>query len=257
MRNQGVTLRNSTSFIHTSKYVDDDFKISVALPRAYDCCKSYPVLYVLDANIFFALASDTVRLLEFGKEIPDLIVVGIGYEVEEEHMRLRNRDYLPTSHPDSQGSGGAENFINYLSLELMPLINSKYKTNKKDNTLFGDSYSGLFAVYNLLNQGDLFNRYIIGSPSLYWDDCVIFKEEEKHFRSNASIEATVFLSVGALEAVLEPEFAKMVSNVEALNERLLSRKYPLLNLKTHVFDNETHLSVIPATISRGLREVFK
>ena len=37
---------------------------------------------------------------------------------------------------------------------------------------------------------------------------------------------------------------------------LEDRTYPGLNLTVHEFSGETHLSVIPATLSRGLREVF-
>ena len=37
---------------------------------------------------------------------------------------------------------------------------------------------------------------------------------------------------------------------------LAGREYPSLRLTHHVFEGETHLSVIPGTISRGLRDVF-
>jgi hypothetical protein len=68
--------------------------------------------------------------------------------------------------------------------------------------------------------------------------------------------ATVFLSAGALEAIYEPAFAAMLSNVARLTELLASREYPGLKLTSHIFHDETHLSVIPATFSRGLRTVF-
>lgn len=48
----------------------------------------------------------------------------------------------------------------------------------------------------------------------------------------------------------------MVTNTHRMANALADRAYPSLNLTVHEFDGETHLSVIPATLSRGLREVF-
>jgi hypothetical protein len=60
----------------------------------------------------------------------------------------------------------------------------------------------------------------------------------------------------ALEAIYEPAFAAMLSNVARLTEPMTSRAYTGLRLTSHIFDDETHLSVIPAMFSRGLRAVF-
>ena len=69
--------------------------------------------------------------------------------------------------------------------------------------------------------------------------------------------ARLFVSVGALEESSErlKPFA-MVSNLARMIELLSSRRYPSLRLDSVVFSDETHVSVIPATISRGLRRVF-
>jgi hypothetical protein len=84
----------------------------------------------------------------------------------------------------------------------------------------------------------------------------MFDYEAAYAAGHTDLPVTIFLSVGALEAIFEPGFAAMVSNVAKLTETLTSRNYPSLNLISHIFDNETHLSVIPATMSRGLRAVF-
>ncbi|MBI9012932.1 MAG: hypothetical protein JEZ08_11925 [Clostridiales bacterium] len=70
------------------------------------------------------------------------------------------------------------------------------------------------------------------------------------------LNTNVFMSSGALEAIDEPGFAKMVDNVVDLSKILNEKNYSGSNLTTHIFDNETHLSVIPATFNRGLREVL-
>jgi len=173
------------------------------------------------------------------------------------HMSLRDRDYLPTACEMSSYSGGAKEYLAFLEKELIPLINGNYRTDSQETTLFGDSYSGLFGLFALFNTDNLFNRYIIGSPSIYWDDAVIFDYEKNYNDINDDIQGRVFMSVGALEAIQEPAFAKMVDNVITMNQRLVGREYPNLKLTTHVFPDESHLSVIPATVSRGLRTVFR
>jgi hypothetical protein len=66
----------------------------------------------------------------------------------------------------------------------------------------------------------------------------------------------LFLSVGGLEEVVDPNESRMVSNTVEMGKRLSARSYPNLRLTEHVFEGETHLSVIPATFSRGLRALF-
>lgn len=255
---KNVTINNTEQHIMSSKIVGDQFKICIALPKNYtETAKIYPVIYLLDANIFFGIVTDTARLLQFGQEIPELVIVGIGYPDDRKHLHLRSRDYLPTPYNIPEIAGGANEFLAFILEELMPYIEERYRINSNDKVLIGDSYSGLFALYTLFHQPEAFKRYIIGSPSIYWDNAVMFDYENIYASTHDNLQAKVFLSVGALEAIYEPKFAAMVANVEKLTEILRSRNYHGLELTSHIFDNETHLSVIPATMSRGLRVVFE
>lgn len=239
-----------------SKTVNDTFQISVALPKKYNQEFKYPVLYLTDANIFFGLFAETSWLLQYGKEIPEIIVVGIGYPDETKHLELRNRDLTPTQYNLKGRAGKAKDFLSFIIYELKPEIESLYSIDSNDSILAGDSFGGLFSLYAMLSKTNEFNRYIIGNPSLYWDNSIIFEMEKEYSMRTNSLPAKVFLSVGQLEALTEPEHARMLSNVARLIEILNSRKYVGLSLKSHIFLNESHLSVIPATFSRGLREVF-
>jgi hypothetical protein len=92
-------------------------------------------------------------------------------------------------------------------------------------------------------------------PPVTGRPCPLFVSRRSRSSSD-DLPATVFLSAGALEAFYEPAFAAMLSNVARLTELLTSPEYPGLKLTPHLLDGETHLSVIPATFSRGLRAVF-
>jgi predicted alpha/beta superfamily hydrolase len=272
---QPVPILNTEQHVVSSDIVGDSFKINVALPNGYaETDSNYPVLYLLDANIFFGLVTETARLLRFGGEIPDGLIVGIGYLDDAQHLGLRTRDLTPV--PDDEGSrewlakmsegrevpiafkgsGGAEPFLAFLRQELMPYLAERYRIDPDDTVLAGDSLGGLFALYTLFHQPEAFARYIIGSPSIYYGDAITLDYEAEYAAAHDDLPVTVFLSAGALEALYEPAFAAMLSNVARLTELLTSREYPGLKLTSHIFHGETHLSVIPATFSRGLRTVF-
>jgi hypothetical protein len=49
----------------------------------------------------------------------------------------------------------------------------------------------------------------------------------------------------------------MVSNLDDLSAILRERRYPNFQLTHQVFADETHMSVFPIAVSRGLRAVFE
>ena len=77
-----------------------------------------------------------------------------------------------------------------------------------------------------------------------------FEYEANYAANNSDLPARVFMSVGTAE------LDHMITDMEKMAKALRDRSYSSLELMTHVFDGETHLSVIPATMSRGLRAVF-
>lgn len=250
-------LAYTESFEMHSHHLGEKFQISVALPKTYNNQKKYPVVYLTDANVFFGIVSETSWLLQFGKEIPEVIIAGIGYCDPRDHLNLRYRDLTPTKTGEKKQEGGAGQFLNFIVEELKPHINEKYHTDPSDSTLAGDSFGGLFSLYAMFHRTEEFNRYIAGSPSLYWDDGILFKKEEDYFQRRKDLPVRLFLSAGELEAIKEPQHAAMLSNSAKMTEILHSRYYEGFSMYSHIFNGESHLSVIPATFSRGLREVFR
>jgi predicted alpha/beta superfamily hydrolase len=277
-----------------STHVDQEFKIFVALPEPLVPDQRYPVLYVLDGNGMFGLATDTARGLLLGMELPPMIVVGIGYPVGglAETFNLRMRDYTPT--PDQrfvdvavkmwggsggETSGGGLQFLEFIRTELKPMIEAEYPADPADATIFGDSFGGLFSTFVLLNKPDTFQRYIIGSPSLFWNGRVMLEHELRYAESHDDLPAKVFVACGALETAedmrammknMPPEMLgtfeeyqeaiggepQMVEILEPFLEALGGRGYPSLELSSEVFPAETHNSVPGLNLCRSLRKVF-
>ena len=54
----------------------------------------------------------------------------------------------------------------------------KRRTRPGERTIEGYSIGGLFALYTLFTKPETFNRYIVGSPYLLWNNSSIFSYEE-------------------------------------------------------------------------------
>lgn len=247
MKAQGSNLYNAQKNFFNSESVDDSFHIYISLPDGYDeSVKRYPVLYVLDSDVAFGMAASIARYLQIGDNIPELIVVGIGYgALDKSAGEKRRRDYRPAK------SGGSEKFLIFIKDELIPFIDSNYRTIPEDRTITGYSIGGLFALYALFTQPDIFNRYIVGSPSLSWDNYSIFDFEESSVDKLKEKSMNVFISVGSEESE-----DKFFEPIDQLVIQLQERNYSGLTLSTKVFQGSTHLMGPPESLTHGLLSVF-
>lgn len=248
------------------------YRIFVALPEDYRPERGpYPVLYAADANAEFLTLVEAVRLAAFGREIPPLIIVGIGYDLPTgtvaELMGPRMLDLTPTvdtawerrettsarehGYSPPEGSGGAADFLRFIRADLVPAIEKKYPVSTTDRGWFGHSAGGLFGVYALLNDDGLFRRYLLGSPYLAWDRRTMFAAESTYAAGHRSMRARVFLAAGGNEST------GMLTNLRSFASRLDQRRYDGLEYTLHVFEGEGHDAVIPATVSRGVRYLYR
>lgn len=255
----------------TSSIVGQDYTISIWLPDSYTHAqKTYPVVYLLDGNFSFGLATDTTHLLIFGQEVPEVMLVGIGYPIQsyddwithrtrdytptqsyDDWVTHRTRDYTPTTVVDTPGSGGAAQFLSFIETELLPFVESTYRTDPTDRTLWGYSLGGLFVLYALFTRLGLFHRYVSGSPYVGWDNQVMFQYEQEFARGPSALPADLAITAGTLE-----EQDDYKSNIEVFWTRLQERNYAGLNLKTLHLEGETHLSGFAPAYIRGLKAVF-
>jgi predicted alpha/beta superfamily hydrolase len=275
-------LADVDSRVVTSAISGRDYQVSVALPFGYaDSTKAYPVLYAVDANGQFGTVVEAARILNnFGTQIPQLLIVGIGYPSGGRQILIEQRrffDLFPTEDREFEewheewragewpdlgpfdGSGGGADFLLFLREELIPQIESEYRVDPSDRAMYGHSAGGYFGLYALLEGEGTFNRVVAGSPALFWDDRYFFGLEETYSQSNRELPARVFLSVGLEEHDQqnpETDCFCMVRNLRRLIETLERRGYEGLEYQVHFFEGENHQSVVPATVSRGLRFIY-
>jgi predicted alpha/beta superfamily hydrolase len=248
-----------------SRRVGAEFEIRVARPLPpfmADTPANYDVLYVLDGDFFFGVATDMTRLMHrlFG-ELPPILVVGIGYGTVDGGVinDRRNRDFTPTADARAAFSGGASHFLHFLRDELKPLIAKRYPQATGPSTLFGSSMGGLFASVAALERPESFERYIIASPALWWDDHLLVRTVGQRPLWRGDAKARVFMAVGALEegaGIPQVDGFRLVSNARDLAQRLQMRSAPGLEVWLQVFTDETHTSVVPTALTRGLRTLY-
>ena len=130
-------------------------------------------------------------------------------------------------------------------------MESRYPASE-ERGLYGGSLGGLFATHVLFTSPDTFAYYLIGSPAVLWDNEVMFEREEAYANEHDDLPARVFMSAGAEE---NPT-GYMVSSMLKMSGSLMNRNYPSLEIGRHIFDDETHTSVIPMYVSRGLVFLF-
>jgi predicted alpha/beta superfamily hydrolase len=204
----------------------------------------------------FAMTFDIVRWLSWGKEIPDVAIVGIAYgKTQADWWQKRSRDFTTCKDKTElwgkwEYAGGGDNFIKFIENELFPYIENKYQLKSPNRTIIGLSFGGLISADILFSKTELFKSYILAGPALQWNDGAIFKREEMYAQKNRLLNVIVYTSVGSLDdkTILEPWMK--------FNNQITNRKYESSIYKTDIIENETHLSMFPTALTKGLKFVL-
>lgn len=218
---------------------------------------SYPVVVLLDADYTFSLLQNIAWFLADENELRPLILVGIASPgaAQEKHgpiMKLnRTRDFTPT-HVATGGygaefqkaSGGADKFLDFIEQELIPHLEQNYRVKHDDRTILGLSFGGLLASYALWTRPGLFQRFIIISPSLWYDKRFVPALLDRPTFAKKDLRARVFFSVGANETAAKGS-ENMVRDLTLFVNKLDKRNYPNFKALLWVAEGESHHSVLP------------
>lgn len=265
-----VTIQGSEVRKITSKIVaGQEYELHIMLPGGYKAAdKKYPVVYLMDSQWDFSLVTGLYSQYYYDGFIPELIIVGVTWSGEHANYdSLRIRDYSPTKvelvnlRPEIYGmlslsssvrmpqSGGADQFLAFMKQELFPFIESNYKADGKNRTLMGCSGGGIFTLYTLFTQPDLFTGYVAASPHIPWDNDVLYKYEQEFAKKRLPNPVRVYMTVGDVE-LTRPAFEKFSAN-------MVARKYGSVRLHSKILENTGHGGTKNETYARGLQYVFE
>lgn len=230
-----------------------EYHLSVALPEDYNTSKrAYPVIYILDADLYFGMAAGLTPIARWFSGAPDAIIVGISYGMEsiDQWVTLRERDFKVPEVRDAPADSRANLFLDAVVQEMLPFIDASYRTDPSDRCLYGYSSSGFFTVYALFHRPDAFRRYIAGSGDLYIAYPYVIKHAEKLAALGNDTEIQLYLSAGELEDDQFPYFHQLVEFFE-------KGKYGGVTVSSEIYAGEGHGAAgIPLTYMHGLRSVY-
>lgn len=245
-----------------SQLLQRDYRLFVGLPDSYarEPRKQYPVLFVTDSDYAFPLLRSLGRRLgQQGRLLKEHILIGLSYADGDDAVSSRNRDYTPSPRRDGQGSsaryGEAEAYRRFIRDEVFPYVAAHLRADMSQRIYAGHSYGGLLGAHMLLSEPTMFQRYILSSPSLWYDDGLLLRRAADLAKSRRALSAQVLLLAGALEtpqrAAARDDGNDIAGDLRRFERRLQGA--PGLQIKTQLIPDEDHLSAEPGALTRGLR----
>jgi enterochelin esterase-like enzyme len=201
----------------SSSILETERDVVVYLPPRYgvDSWRRYPVLYIQDGqNLFdpqtafvhgkhWRLGETAGRLIRDGNVEP-LVIVGVGNAGER-----RIDEYTPTRDERRKEGGGADHYGRFLVEELIPFVDSRFRTEKRARArgLGGSSLGGLVSLYLALRHPGTFGKVAVLSPSVWWDRSRIVRMVRALPRR---ADLKIWLDIGTEEGRLEVKRARLL-----------------------------------------------
>lgn len=245
-----------------SKFLNQEREILIYTPADYDWRTNeyFNVIYVFDSQNreFFDYTSSIISFLTDGNQ--SFIVIGISSPYNEELDYSRNSDLLPVletaSSKDRYGnySGNADNFLGYVSSEVIPYINSNYRT-LNHNIVVGHSLGASFILYSLLEKPNLFENYIAISPNLAYDEDKLSKALTNFDYSKIKKPTFIYLSNANEGIEYWKEWKPAREQVYSFFKDSLTEKN--ITVEIGNFPDNNHWSTFPPSLNKALEFYFK
>jgi len=223
-----------------SRHLNKDMIIDVYLPDGYsDKNDRYPVLVTCQSH--FLHISGIAADLALKNSAPELIVASV--------RNYSSEDFIPEKidgHPDS---GGANRFIAFFRDELLPGLDSRFRT-RPFRIFYSGSFGGGFAVYMYLSEPGVFNGYISATPAIDYEgrSSLIMKNVHAYLARNDYRGRYLYMGVEN-----EPRLMPLLDTLVAI---LKEAELEGSKWEYHPFLDEDHGSIANKVIYHGLKFVF-
>lgn len=239
-----------------SKVLHEKRTLNIYLPEGYNPKDTvrYPVIYLLDGSadedFIHIVGLVQFNTFEWVAQLPKSIVVGIA-NVD------RRRDFtfpsnVVSDQKNNPTSGHSDKFIEFIEKELQPFIDAKYKTTDT-RTLIGQSLGGLLATEILFTKPNLFNKYVIVSPSLWWNNGSLLTIQPAILNADFSQETRVYIAVG--KEGLTPTDPPRVMEVDAnlLVDKLQGSASKALQVTFDYLPFENHATIMHQAVFNAFK----
>lgn len=266
-----------------------NYRLLVSIPNRPAPEAGFPVVYLIDGNLHFGIAVDTMRIQACWPDTRDAVIVGIGYPTDRvaDALSLRmddlttplqetmaNTPWFRKMPPPLHGYGKLDAYLRMVDEEVKPRVAEVVSVDSGDQTLMGHSLGGLTTLHALFRRTASFQHFVAIAPSIWWNDREVLDHEAsfvERVRAGAAT-ARALVSVGELESTLRypsvgadklpagkedfqqmVDYCRMVPNTQELGARLAAVQGPGFTVQTVVHMGDDHNMVPPAGIARGIR----
>jgi predicted alpha/beta superfamily hydrolase len=233
-----------------SKILGEEREVFISVPVSYtQGNQRYPVLYLTDAQWQFDQSRTSAAFLARNSLIPEVIVVGVANSDRTRDLYATKADFKQNGRTiPFPTSGKADQFLEFLEKELIPWIESTYRTAPL-RILAGHSAGGNFALHTIRVRPGLFQAIIAASPWLAWDNASELKQLVP-FLESTEVKTRVLFVTSANEG---PE---MKGNIETLISAVHAHKDASLRWNSATYPQENHDSTVIKSYYDALRMVF-
>lgn len=225
-----------------SKKLDKYRQLSVSLPPSYDrdSKKTYPLLFLLDGDYLFDPFQGAVSYGNYWDDLPEVIIVGL-------HQNKDNERFDDCTFDETTGlpEGKGESFFEFIGGELIPYIQTKYRTSNFKIIAGHDLTAGFMNLF-LYKDNPLFNAYISLSPELPLEMETRVAERLATFKQNMFY----YQSSG------DGDLKKMRAKITTLDENIKAANISTLNYKYDDFKGASHYSLVLYSIPNALYQFF-
>lgn len=214
----------------SSAHTNFTYAVGIHFPAGYaPNSGTHPVIYAADGEFLFRNIVDAVR--HFGL---NAIVVAVSHG----GVDRRPVDYT---------FPGATAYNKFLTLELLPFIETQYRVDRTKRTYVGFSFSGSFAAVAMLLDDRTNRRFgsFVSIDGSFWNQTDMINQLEQDLAdSTRSLPVTLFLAAAANR-----------NSIEVFQQRLATRGYQGLRVFFQLY-SVSHSEVVVPGVLDGLAYVF-
>lgn len=238
------------------------YDIEVVIPQDTSPGMKYPVMYCMDWFMLGDYLKSLPKLMSLGRLTEPYVLVGISQgSSNDDWAVMRTRDFTP-AYPNDEYSksfmypkaleltGGAAQFASFLIDELIPRIESNYPADSSRRCFAGYSLGGLLGVHVLTRWPQMFQYYLLGSSSLWFNEFYLAAELKNLPADRFHHIRKVYLSVG------EDESWEMFKGFAMLRAVFKEKGLDDSRLQTEIIDSTGHVGAMPTAWYNGIRFIF-
>lgn len=240
--------------VELSDSQDRQYNLYIQLPPSYEhSTHAYPVVYMTDANYSFPMVSAATRFPMRSGKMHQAILVAISYQKGKTATDSRIKDYTPhKARSWKRPTGGAPAFKGFLKHQVMAYMAKHYRTDSTRRVYMGNSLGGLFGAYILAEEPTLFRSYILGSPSLWFDQSSLLTSTDFARLRQVKSAVEVFVGIGEKEQTRFGAGYDMVTDTRSFINTLKGLAMPNLRTRLYIIAEADHSIAFPTSAIHGL-----